>query len=247
MNKFLRSGFSLLETLIAMAILITVVLASIALSNSLIRGTVANADEAIVNRWAAEGLERTTKIRDDRILSGVTGANGLPVWFDLAFADNGGSYGWYKLNAVTVGGVTHWELSPLGTSGARVIGFPDFRDGGERLTSGEVVGYRLICVEAVGAVSSSATTSYQCNTSSSGQAAADGSRTVFDPRVCQTGDAFCELTRNSLRSNRLASDVQTIQPGNAIKLRSVVVWEAKDEIRVADIATMMTNWRNYGS
>ncbi|MDO8650274.1 MAG: hypothetical protein Q7K33_03105, partial [Candidatus Berkelbacteria bacterium] len=60
-----RRGFSLLETLIATGVLIVVVMGVMSLSNSLIVGTVVNADKTIINRWASEGIELTQKIRDD--------------------------------------------------------------------------------------------------------------------------------------------------------------------------------------
>src|SRR6185369_10469510 len=107
-----RKGFSLLETLIATAILIIVVLAVTSLSNSLIAGTVANADRTVVNRWAAEGIELTQKVRDDNLLDSSTSANPAKNWFAPAVTDQGAGYGWMKLDKVDE---YHWQLLPTTT------------------------------------------------------------------------------------------------------------------------------------
>ena len=104
-----RRGFSLLETLIATGVLIVVVLGVVALSNSLVAGTIVNADKTIVNRWAVEGLELAQKVRDDNVLAKNTDTvTGVPVWFKPAFDENGNGYGWYRLNLLNTG--NKWEL-----------------------------------------------------------------------------------------------------------------------------------------
>lgn len=231
----------MLETLIATAILITVVLAAIGLSNSLIRGTVVNADRTITNRWSSEGLELVTKIRDDQLIANANCGSQPAVWFCPAQADGGTSYGWYLLEN---DGTAKWKLTRANTADPRIITYSEFTAAaGTALVSGALQAHRLICVEAVGATSLSPNDDFHCNTNNAGQAYNDGSRTNFTLTACQADDFFCELTRRSLTANRLSSSAQVIPPGNAVKVRSVVVWQDKDEVRSSDIATMLTNWK----
>lgn len=238
-----KRGFSLLETLIATGVLIVVVLAVISLSNSLIAGTVANADRTIINRWNAEGLELVKKIRDDNITSrAFDQSTGLPSWFAQALEDGGRDYGWYKLR--TANSKT-WELDgpiPAGLT----IDSSTFKDLGESLTSDKTEGYRLICVEAVGATALADTTNtFQCNTDTNGTVD-DGLRSELG--VCQVGngkyDLYCQMTRSSVNRNRLVES-SLIPAGNAVKIRSVIIWFDKDLVRSSSLATFVTNWRDY--
>jgi Tfp pilus assembly protein PilV len=235
-----KRGFSLLESLIATGVLIIVVLAVISLSNSLIAGTVANADRTIINRWAAEGVELTQKIRDDNILAKNSDpATGLPSWFNQAIKDNGRDYGWFKLEVATA---NSWKLSPAISSGNR-LSAAEFKQAAENLTSDQTLGYRLICVEALAATAVSADDNLQCNSDEDGQLVDDGARTELTD--CQTSDVYCALSQVSVNANQLNSDT-IIPPGNALKIRSVVLWENKANVRSASMAMLLTNWRGYG-
>lgn len=236
-----RRAFSLLETLIATGVLIIVILAVIALSNSLIAGTVANADRTIINRWNAEGLELVKKIRDDNVTGRVIDPiTGLPAWFKQATKDTGSDYGWYKLSTTDQ---ETWKLDGPIPSGL-TIDSAVFHDSGEPLTSDKTVGYRLVCVEAVGASAILEVTnpdSFQCNTNSGGTVN-DGSRS--NTTSCQSGDFYCQMTQSSVNKNRLVQS-NLIPAGNAVKVRSVIVWFDKDLVRSSSLATLITNWKGY--
>src|SRR3990167_3799222 len=201
-----KRGFSLLETLIATGVLIVVVMGVMSLSNSLIVGTVVNADKTIINRWASEGIELTQKIRDDRILNKTT----APEWFGPAIIDNGRDYGWYKLEPDNTMPNT-WKLSPA--TYHNHLAKDDFKnDAGSSLISDQTIGYRLICVEAVGAEDVSSEEDFRCNTDLNGQVVEDGERTNLT--TCQTGDRYCAMTQASINQNSLTLG-KIIPPGNA--------------------------------
>lgn len=223
-----------METLIATGILIIVTLAVVSLSNSLISGTVNNADKTITNRWAAEGIELTTKIRDDRILDKTT----APNWFDPAIAENGSGYGWYVLTPGTP------TASMSRAAVGNVISANDFKNSGaEVLTSDRTIGYRLICVEAVGAATAASSGQFSCNTRA-GQAVADGVRTPPTDCPDPNPDLYCYTTRSSVNKNQLTAD-RFIPAGTAVKVRAVVIWETKDGFRSSSLATVLTNWKGY--
>ena len=244
-----RRGFSLLETLIATGVLIVVVMGVMSLSNSLIVGTVVNADKTIINRWASEGIELTQKIRDDRILNKSTSPN----WFEQAVAPNGSDYGWYRLSSDTV---STWKLNKVIGVNPTVLTPTEFTNEtvGEKLTSDVTVGFRLICIEPV-ATNTVATSNdqFQCNTTPDGNTnLLDGSRTDPGASICQIGepgqpnDLYCQMTKDSINKNRLGSLEDKIIPsGNAVKIRSVVVWQDKDLYRSSSMATLITNWKGY--
>lgn len=242
-------GFSLLETLIAASILIAVTLSIVALSNSLIGGTVVNADKTVINRWAAEGIELTKKIRDDNLLNPNT-----PIWFIPAFNDDGSDYGWYKLTppnpsnnsaTLTSAGVRNNidEATFIGTGSSSVA---------ERLQNGQTVGYRLICIESVEANAAPTNISdpnpFHCNTKGD-IALKDGHRT--DLTDCQSStitgnsnDVYCLMTKNSVNKNHL-SGTNFIPAGSAVKVRSVIVWKVKDQAHSSSVASLLTNWKGY--
>lgn len=232
-----RRGFSLLETLIATGVLIVVVMGVMSLSNSLIVGTVVNADKTIINRWASEGIELTQKIRDDNLLNKATAST--TNWFEQAVRDDGQDYGWHKL----VPGISAdtWKLSPASSPNhLTTTAFKE--DAGSSLISDQTLGYRLICVEAVGAEDRSSQDDFRCNTDADNQTVHDGERTKLV--TCQTGDKYCAMTQASINQNSLTRD-RIIPPGNAVKIRSVVIWEDKDQVRSSSIATLLTNWKGY--
>lgn len=242
-----NKGFSLLETLIATGVLIIVTLGVVSLSNSLISGTVINADKTIINRWAQEGIELTQKIRDDNILGKVTDISGLPNWFEPAIADNGSDYGWYKLSQGTTNST--WKLDKIAAN-VNLLAPDQFKQNAETLTSDQTVGYRLICIEAFDASSTptdSNDNQFHCNTQGS-TILEDGLRTALTD--CQTGsagqpnDLYCQLTKTSVNKNHLASG-KIVTPGNAVKIRAVVAWESKDQLRSSSITTVITNWKGF--
>lgn len=236
----LRRGFSLLETLIATGVLIVVIMGVTSLSNSLIVGTVVSADKTIINRWASEGIELTQKIRDDALLNKLTSPN----WFAPAIAENGDGYGWFKLS--TTDSKT-WSITRVTGDYNKVIATDFIKDSiSEKLTSDTTTGYRLICVEAVGAKDSRADDNFFCNTTDT-QRVRDGARNDPNATVCQAGDKYCQMTIESINRNRLQNPLndKIIPAGNAVKIRSVVIWEDKDQIRSSSMATLITNWKGY--
>lgn len=240
----IKRGFSLLETLIATGILVIVVLAIVALSNSLIAGTILGADKTIINRWAAEGIELTTKVRDDNILNKSTAQT--TNWFEPAISANGSSYGWYILKQDSTH--TTWKMTSVADGGS--INKIQFMQLGEKLTSDQIIGYRLICVEAVSAsadASNNDANPFHCNTQGS-TTLQDGLRTVLSD--CQVGqpdqpnDLYCQMTKASVNKNHL--DLTRIIPaGSAVKIRSVVVWEERDQVHSSSLTSLITNWKGY--
>jgi len=225
-------GFSLLEVLIAVAILFVVSSAIIALSNSLLQGTVAVADRTVVNRLAAEGLEIATKIRDENYLN----ADASKLW--LPQAANHNEYGWYKLSRAVVGEEATWKFTDNAVaSGA--LQLSRALELGERLTEGDLTVSRLICVEAV-AAEASAADELRCNVREQGSVN-DGSRTWLS--VCEDGDLYCRMTEDSLNRLRVGSG-KIIPTGNAVKVKAVVVWQDKTAYRFVETATLLTNWRS---
>lgn len=236
----IKRGFSLLETLIAAGILIVVVLSIVSLSNSLIAGTVVNADKTIINRWAVEGLELTQKIRDDNIKGKLANTtSGLPIWFNPAINDNGSDYGWYKLSNKVVG--TSWQITRA-LPGQLKLTKAQFTENSETLSSDQTTGYRLICVEAFSAVTSNEADEFRCNTDAAGVALSDGVRTNISS--CDVKDLFCSATKQSLNKNKLGSQPDRVIPaGNAVKVRSVIIWQDKDQTRNSSVSTLLTNWK----
>ncbi|MDO8649833.1 MAG: hypothetical protein Q7K33_00780, partial [Candidatus Berkelbacteria bacterium] len=219
-------------------VLIVVVMGVMSLSNSLIVGTVVNADKTIINRWASEGIELTQKIRDDSILN----KSKAPNWFLPAIRDYGDDYGWYKLS--TLDNAT-WNISKVADS---TIDPGLFTSLGETLNSDQLVGSRLICVEAIGASAlSDNDQSFNCNVRDS-SVVKDGSRSVLDACQDTNGqfDQYCQMTKDSINQNQLSSSTPKIIPsGNAVKVRSVVIWQDKSQFRSSSIATIITNWKGY--
>jgi hypothetical protein len=107
--------------------------------------------------------------------------------------------------------------------------------------------YRLICIEAVGATVPTAANDTQthCNTKLDGSAKDDGNRNAPSLTTCAAPagtDTYCEITTASLSRNRVGT--LAIPPGNAVKIRSVVIWQDKELFRVSDVATFLTNWKS---
>jgi hypothetical protein len=256
-----RRAFTLLEVLLAGGILFVVSSAIVSLSNSIIQGTVVSSDLTITNRWAAEGIELVTKIRDDN--SKIWGfSQGVHYWLHVPnlTSDN---YGWHYLVANADGRT--WKLEPLPAQYKNVLDYKAAAFNPELLTRDKlqaenISGYRFICIEAVGAVRAANpdTSKLHCNTNGNDRE----TRTITDgprnpaatacyqepPTTSQLRvDRYCLLTQPSLnRAGLGAGGPKLILDGNAVKVRSVVLWNDRGEYRLTDIATMLTNWRSVG-
>jgi len=233
-NQTIRA-FTLLEVMIAGVILILVGSATVSLSNSLIQGTVSNSDKSVTNRWATEGLEIMTKLRDDQAQAAINNSS-VPIWLPQATSSD--QYGWYGLTSVD----DSWTMTQL--SLPNVIAQNDIATqvtAGELKTSDTLIARRLICVEAVGANSDMTDDTLRCNVDAGGSTINDGDRTHVTS--CDLTDIYCLMTKESLKLGRLTGPI--IPAGNALKVRSVVVWQDKGEYKNANMATLLTNWKGY--
>lgn len=257
-----RKAFTLLEVLVAGGILFVVSAAVVGLSNSIIQGTAISNDTTITNRWAAEGLEFASKIRDDNSRIKGFSTNGQSYWFHAPILTSN-TYGWHYL-AANADGVT-WRLVALtgtekNTLDYKSATFDPVPLTGDEPQSGTLQGYRFICVEAVGAIrtANANTDKLHCNTNGDDDTTkivTDGPRDGAASACYQeapTGselrfDRYCLLTRPSLNREGLGNgNDKLILDGNAVKVRSVVLWNDRGEYRFSDIATLLTNWRNVG-
>lgn len=235
----MKKAFTLLEVLIAGGVLFIVTAAVVSLSNTIIQGTGKNADRTETNRWATEGMELVTKIRNDSVKSGGVVTDGERVWFQPAFSTS--DYGWYRLEEVINGG-TNWELvrtdAPLKLHFNQVANYA-----GLPLKNQALTGYRLICVEAYGATSRSSDDNYlNCNSADEAgtTAATDGSRLLTGS--CQSDDVYCLSSYDSLNRNRRLNN-RYIPSGNVVKVRTAVVWQERARYQSTELATVMTNWK----
>lgn len=232
----------MLEVLIAGGILFIVSGAIVGLNNSIIRGTAVNADVTILNRWASEGLELTAAHRDDNLLAGNNDGNNS-IW--LNEATDPANYGWYTLSQ----NGNNWALTKA-TGLGNTIDFTTLNNtNSEAKTSQSLTAFRLICLESVGAVTRRDATTDSCNTSAGGSAiASDGDRS-HTTAPCDSANNYCTNTQASLNRDELSSvatNSPTIIPaGNAVKVRSVVVTSNKTGFTVADVATLLTNWKGF--
>ncbi len=233
-----QNGFTLLEVLIAVGVLFIIGSAILSLSNTLIQGTINTADSTITNLWATEGLELTSKHRDDRAKATNNDADDQ-YW--LLQAKSAADYGWYKVelqgNAV--------NLTRANFVGNQYrVSKADFMTVGNQLTSQGLAASRLICIEAVGADSTNSHVGVDqigCNLNDQGNPYfVDGNRNVFDG--CRTGDEYCLMTLTSLSRNN--SGQVYIPAGSAVKVRSVIIWRNQFGFQAAEIGTMLTNWRS---
>lgn len=234
-----KRGFTLLEVLIAGGILFIVSGAIVSLNNSIIQGTAVNASQTVLGSWASEGLELVTAARDNNLLA-ANNQSGDQVWLNQATATT--QYGWYSLSKTG----NNWTLTPApGTSST--LNLSAFTSStAETLTSQSLTAYRLICIEAVGAVTRKDDTTISCNTNASGSLiASDGDRSLV-ASTCDASDIYCANSKPSLNRDMLSSAAQTIIPaGNAVKVRSVVVTANKATFTVSDVATVLTNWKGF--
>ena len=245
-NKLIKRSFTLIEVLVASSVLFIVSAAVVGLSNSIIQGTSVTADTASANRLATEGLELITKIRDDKVKN-ADFRSGVFIWFDQV--EESSDYGWYKLEKEEFPfGNTDWQLTrETETAYGNIIDLTEFDvRGAEKIRLGLIDYYRLICVEAIAAENDQDDSSLNCNTVSGGEVVNDGVRDVIS--ACYTGsspgDIFCKFTKDSLNKNRLGTD-KKIPDGNAVKIRSVVLWNDRDVYRTTEISTILTNWQSF--
>lgn len=234
----MKRGFTLLEVLISGGILFLVGASVVGLSNNIIQGTSLATDKTAMNLWAQEGLELTKKIRDDTVLT-KTSQNS--PWLSQAQTFN--NYGWYLLTTDANG---HQVLQAVGSTVYNIsnIGAQPT----ETLLAGSLTGYRLICIESVGAVTKRDDPgNAYCNYNAAGSVVNDGDRLNIGGG-CQTGDTYCSMTESSLEKNQLSSSTKVYVPaGNAVKVRSLVFWYDKSQTRYADISTLLTNWQWSGN
>lgn len=236
-----KRAFTLLEVLIAVGVLFIIGSAVVSLSNTLIQGTIGTADTTVTNLWAQEGLELVAKNRDDRNKEDQN-----PVW--LAQAKQYTDYGWYyvALNPST----NKVELTRAIFNGnqnylhiLKAEAFAD-NDPKAKLQSEGLNARRFICVEALGASSinsSNNTDRLRCNLDRlSDQVYNDGARTISND--CYNNDVYCVMTKASLNKNNALSTF--IPPGNAVKVRSVIVWQTQRGYRTSEMSTILTNWRS---
>lgn len=245
-----RRAFTLLEVLVAGSILFIVSAAVVGLSNSIIQGTALTTDQATANRLATQGLELVTKIRDDNVKQGNF-TDGRFVWFEPV--NEATDYGWWQLSEIS----NSWQLNK------DEIEFPDnsidltdFSEANaEKLSVDQIDFYRFICVEALAANSlPGADQRIVCNGQADGSGfidVIDGTRSEIDScfagslGITYNKDSYCEFTAESVNRNRTIDDDKFIPNGNAVKVRSIVVWEDRDEFHSAEVATLLTNWRSF--
>lgn len=250
--KPIKKSFTLIEVLVASSILFIVSAAVVGLSNSIIQGTSVTADSATANRLATEGLELITKIRDDN-LKNASFESGKFIWLDEVEFSN--EYGWYTLDETSIG-TNIWELTRSSDYNDPILQNNTIVMSSFNMTGAvsELVGlvdyHKLICIEAVGAVNDQEEGILSCNTAAERTLMVDdGNRNSANPGCYDEGtvgekDIFCLFTKDSLNKNRLGED-KRISDGNAVKIRSVVLWNDKDNYRVTEVATILTNWQSF--
>lgn len=253
----LRRGFTLLEVLVAGGILFIVSAAVVGLSNSIIQGTAVTNDVTITNRLAAEGLELATKIRDDRSKGvGFTGGanRGEAVWVDRV--NDTDNYGWHYLR--TTDGIS-WTLNPVASDYKNIIPLTDdtvnpLIIGSDRPIADTLQTNRLICIESIAAARGASSNNLHCNTNGSdtntkiyedGQRIGNSSDCYNEASTADRirTDLYCRLTKPSLNREG-AADTEIIRDGNAVKVRSAVLWNDRGKYQRVDIATLLTNWRS---
>lgn len=234
-----NKGFTLLEVLISVGVLFIIGSAILSLSNTLIQGTVSTADTTITNLWAAEGLELVSKNRDDRFHEDPS-----QPWLAAALTHN--EYGWYTV-ALSGNRVALEKATINGSNTLLDITMQQAfeADNSNLLTSENLSARRLICIEALGVSSLNAEPNsdrLRCNMDQTNGRFNDGSRNSL--ALCSANDLYCSMTRDSLNRNNVRGVL--IPAGNAVKVRSVVVWQSQSGFQTAEMGTILTNWRSVG-
>ncbi len=251
----IKKGFTLIEVLVAGSVLFIVSAAVVGLSNSIIQGTAVTTDAATANRLATEGLEIITKIRDDQIKQ-ASYESGRFIWFEPAeTVDN---YGWYRLEEA-IANSNSWQLQRQNSlPNVLSIGGETFDlNQAQPLPVGTIDFYRIICVEAVAGSDNQAETELNCNTrSNTEQIADDGDRSTavltnecFSEGTTTTEykeDLYCQFSKDSINRNKITTTAneKIIPDGNAVKVRSLVIWNDRGSYRSAAAATLFTNWQS---
>ncbi|MEX1052199.1 MAG: prepilin-type N-terminal cleavage/methylation domain-containing protein [Patescibacteria group bacterium] len=253
MKKLTKQAFTLIEVLVAGSVLFIVSAAVVGLSNSIIQGTAVTTDAAVANRLATEGLEIITKIRDDQNKQ-ASYESGRFIWF--APAESVDDYGWYRLEEA-VANSNSWQLqhqtSLPNVLDTAAVGFDVAQ--AQPLPVGTINFYRLICVEAVAATDNQAEGVLNCNTrANTEQIVNDGDRqeAVITNNCFSEGptqnqyreDLYCQFSKDSINRNKISTTKKIIPDGNAVRVRSVVIWNDRGDYRVAATATLFTNWQS---
>ncbi len=249
-----RGGFTLIEVLVAGGLLLLVGSAIVALTNSLVRGTITTSNTTIVNSWLSEGAELVTRIRDNNIKQLHADAQGTPVWMDQATKVTY-PYGWYYLKTnsnsftLTVANPSSPEvLSKTSDINNSITRFSDFADA--KLVSDNLTAYRFVCIEAVGASPIEDDSNFYCNHFTVKDSVNDGNSSVLSGITdCPTipanpGDVYCLMTKTSINANRLPSASQLfIPPGNALKINVLIAYDDQNAIHSNQMQTLLTNYR----
>lgn len=260
MRRQIKRAFTLIEVLVAGSILFIVSAAVVGLSNSIIQGTALTTDETVANRLSTAGLEIVTKIRDDKIKNAsydLPGQTGEFVWFDQA--ESSSNYGWYALSEPTT---NSWTLGTKLSQLSNTIPLEDTTTitallaSAQKQTVGIIDFYQLICVEAVAGTDNQDDQELNCNTrSDTSQIINDGDRSsAVQNNDCFSGsgtgyeeDLYCQFTKDSINRNRIVvvgTNDKIVSDGNAVKVRSVVLWNDKGTYRTVSTATLFTNWQS---
>lgn len=195
----IKRAFTLIETLIAAGVLFVAGSATVSLSNSLSTGTIANADLTVTNRWASEGLEVVSKIRDDNVLLNKKDpTTGEPVWFEPATGGLTNGYGWYKLVGDST---TGWYLEQLPSDQRFKLTFDQLptlglTDRSGLMTSDALTAWRLICFETASATVSGSETKegeLPCNLNDDGDPDDDGDPGGTPQPTCLPEDLYCQV------------------------------------------------------
>ncbi|MBI4948458.1 prepilin-type N-terminal cleavage/methylation domain-containing protein [Candidatus Berkelbacteria bacterium] len=238
-----KRGFTLIEVLIAAGILFMVAGAVAGLTNTIIQGTSQTADNTETNRWASEGLELVTKVRNDNVASGGVLVNSEKVWFAPAVSSD--EYGWYSVSSTSA---TKTSLQKRLTFDGLTAQESQLTGAVITSTSG-LTGYRLICIEAYGAKSYTSEDFVDCN------AEVEGAETYADKKDgnrlqgysdCDSADNYCIASKESLNKNKPTgvSDYFVL-PGNVVRVRSVIIWEDRGEWKTTEMSTLLTNWKGF--
>ena len=236
-NKMKR-GFTLIEVLIASSILIAVIAAVIALSNSINRNTIIASDMTDANNMV--NTDFTTMKGDIQ-----AEINSGGVWLPQAELEAGGAskYGWYYKDKVT------GDLTKFSSPKTNVLTPDDIfvnNDPKNMETTNNVDYYHLLCFESFESKASSMSddSKFYCNEDGGGNIYNDGTRAVNSD--CETSggknDAYCVFSKPSLNTNSIDLWTQKYVPsGNAVKVRVLVVWKEKEEVLYSDMARLFTN------
>jgi prepilin-type N-terminal cleavage/methylation domain-containing protein len=92
-----QSGFTLVETLVAITILLLVIIGPLTISSSSVRSTTFASEQVIASFLAQEGLELAQKARDELMLEHFSGSRANP-WANLRSGASGAPFRWCNTN-----------------------------------------------------------------------------------------------------------------------------------------------------